>query len=195
MTELKQVYQAADGTVFNSKREAEDHQRRPQQRTALMTLVEGNEELADWLLEHKSDLEENFDIGTVRRVTKSERNKLTKALEALKEEEGDNKKYAFLIEHSDDIIKSFKWPGQKRLTGDDKDAAIKEALTELVGDDNLKLADYIVAKRDDIVEAFNAGKPKREVTPQALEGLRKYQEKMKAEKEAKKAAEEAAKAE
>jgi dsDNA-binding SOS-regulon protein len=184
MSELKQVYQAEDGSTFNTKKEAEDHMRLPKVHSALMALTEANQELSDWLLGNKDNLVDVFGTGTVKRVTKAERNKLKKGLDAVVEAHTGEPKYAFLVENAAEIAKSFKWPGQKRLVGEEKDAAIKESLIELVGEDNTKLADWIVAEREKVEECFEAGKPKREVSQAAIDGLKKYQDEQKAKKAA-----------
>lgn len=192
MSEVTQKFAAPDGTLFDSKAAAQEHMRKPHIKAALMTLTQGNEELSEWLLEQRGKLSDAFGIGTVKRVTKSERNKLRKAIEAVSEaHEGENK-FAFLIEHGDDIVSTFKWPGQKRLKPEEKEAAIKEALVDMVGDDNAEVAEWITANADAIEEAYEAGKPKREPSPKAMEGLAKYQAKRKAEKEAAEAAKAAA---
>jgi len=184
MSEVKPVFQAADGTLFNTKAEAVDHGRAPKIRAALMTATAGNEELSDWLLEKKEELAQIFGTGTVKRVTKSERNKLTKALEAVVEQHKDEPKFAFLVAHYEDVAKSFKWPGQKRLDADEKAAAIKELLVEMLGPDNVEAADWVAQNAATIEAAFEAGKVKREVSPQAKEGLALHRAKVKAEKEA-----------
>jgi len=184
MTELKQVYQAADGTTFNTKKEAEDYQRGPQIRAALMTATEGNEELSDWLLDQKAVLSDVFGIGTVRRVKKTERNKLKKALEAVSEAHPNEPKFAFLVENAEAIAETFKWPGQKRLDSDEKQAAVQEKLVELLGDDNKEAAEWVAGNVEAIEKAYDAGKPKREPTAAAMEGLAKYRAKKEAEKAA-----------
>jgi len=184
MSELKQVYQAADGTTFNTKAEALDHQRAPEIRAALMTATQGNEELSQWLLDQKSELSDVFGTGTVQRVKKTERNKLAKALEAVAEAHPNEPKFRFLIENAEAITKTFKWPGQKRLDSDEKTAAIQEKLTEMLGDDNSEAAEWIAANVEAIETAYDAGKPKREPSAAAMEGLAKHRAKVKAEKEA-----------
>jgi len=183
MTELKQVYQAADGTTFNTKKEAEDYQRGPQIRAALMTATEGNEELSDWLLDQKAVLSDVFGIGTVRRVKKTERNKLKKALEAVSEAHPNEPKFAFLVENAEAIAETFKWPGQKRLDSDEKQAAVQEKLVELL-DGNKEVAEWVAGNVEAIEKAYDAGKPKREPTAAAMEGLAKYRAKKEAEKAA-----------
>ena len=183
MSELKQVFQAADGTTFDSKAEAQDYMRKPKIRAALMTATQGNEELSDWLVENKDKLQDVFGIGTVKRVTKAERNKLKKALDAVAEQHEGENKFSFLIEHADAIAKTFKWPNQKRLDADEKAAAIKSSLVEMVGEDNSEVAEWIASNVETIEEAYEAGKPKREPSPKAMEALAAYQAKRKAEKE------------
>jgi len=184
MSALKQVYQAADGTVFNTKSEALDHQRAPEIRAALMTATQGNEELSQWLLENKSDISECFGIGTVRRVTKVERNKLRKALEAVVEAHQGEPKFAFLVENAEAVAKTFKWPDQKRLDSEEKAAAVKESLVELMGEKNRDAAEWVADNASAVEEAYDAGKPKHTPSPAAMEGLARHRAKLKAAKEA-----------
>jgi hypothetical protein len=127
--ELRQVFTTPDGAQFDTKAEAMDYLRRPKILAALKALTAGNEELAEWLLENQETVECAFDTGTIRRVTKSEYAKLDKALEALKEIEG-NAKIAFLQEHTAAIRESFRWPSVKRMNDEEKLAAAHTTLTE-----------------------------------------------------------------
>jgi dsDNA-binding SOS-regulon protein len=186
--ELKQVFMAEDGTTFNSKAEAVEYMRRPQIKAALMTLTEGNEELSDWLAANHEDIEGCFSVGTVKRVTKVERNKLRKGFEKLAELHEGEPVFAFMLEHAEAIVEGFKWPNQRRLQGEDKAAAIAEALSQLT-DGNDELVAWIVANEEQLKEAFAAGKPKREVPEKARKALEEYRAKKAAEKAAAEAAE------
>jgi dsDNA-binding SOS-regulon protein len=189
--ELKQVFMAEDGTTFNSKAEAVEYMRRPQIKAALMTFTEGNEELSDWLAANHEDIEGCFSVGTVKRVTKAERNKLRKGFEKLAELHEGEPVFAFMLEHAEAIVEGFKWPNQRRLQGEDKAAAIAEALSQLT-DGNDELVAWIAANEEQLKEAFAAGKPKREVPEKARKALEEYRAKKAAEKAAAEAAAEAA---
>jgi hypothetical protein len=174
-----------DGKVFSTKAEAMNYIRRPKIKAALMELTKNNEALSDFLLDNQDEVEGALDTGTVRRVTKVERNNLAKAIShALTIGAGD-KKLAFLEENQDAIIESFRWPSVKRLLGEDKTAAQVEALTTL--SDNPELAAWVVANQEAVLESFKAGVEKREVNPAAAEGLAAYRAKKAAEKAAKEA--------
>lgn len=171
MSELKQVFQAADGTIFNSKAEADDYIRRPKILEAMMKITSNNEELSNWLMDSQELVSDAFDVGTIKRVTKSERKQLDKALEAIKES-GDNA-FKFVIDNAGAIADSFRWPTVKRLKDDEKATVIKTTLMGATSD-NEELSEWIIANKDAILEAYQAGKEKRKVSPKAQEGLATY---------------------
>lgn len=181
--EIAQVF-SVNGINFATKAEAQDYLRRPLITAALSKLTgKGNESLVDWLIENQEVVETAFESGTVKRVTKSETAKLTKALDAIVES-GD-KAFAFVIDNVDAIKDSFRWPSVKRMTDEEKALAAHNTLTAAAG--NEELAEWIIKNKDAVIEAFKAGITKREVSPKASEALAKYR----AEKAAEKAALEA----
>ena len=180
--EFKQVFATPDGKIFETKAEAENHLRMPKIREALVKATGGPDELADWLIAHRESVEMAFETGTIRRVTKVEHNKLAKALEALKEIEG-NTKIAFLQEHTGAILDSFRWPSVKRMDDAEKATAAKNTLVA-ASEGNEELADWILANKDAVLASYEAGKVKREVNPKATEALAAYRAKKAAEKAA-----------
>jgi hypothetical protein len=181
MSELKQVWAAADGTTFDSKAEAQNHQRRPLIIAALKKTVGDNDELAGWLIDQRETVEDAFDAGTIKRVTKSETAKLGKALEALKEL-GD-KRFAFITDNAEAVQLSFRWPSVKRMTDEEKATAARTALLA-ASDGNEELTDYVIEHKDAIFAAFDAGVEKRTVNPKAAEALAAYRATKAAEKAA-----------
>jgi hypothetical protein len=193
--ELKQVYATPDGMQFDTKAEALDHLRRPKIEAALNEITGNNEELTAWLMDNRETVESAFDVGTVRRVTKSERNKLAKAFDKL-EEDGLEGPAAYLLETimvdgveyviKDILVDSFKWPAQKRLDDEAKKASAKEILLKESGNEDL--SDWATENQAAILEAYEAGKEKRQVSPKAQEALAAYRAKKAAEKAAAEAA-------
>ena len=181
MSELKQVFVAPDGTMFDTKKEAQDHLRLPKITEALLKATSNNKELTDWLIKNQDSVEAAFDTGTIRRVTKSEQKKLDKALEALKEV-GDHR-VAFLVENADAISDSFRWPSVKRMDDAEKTTAAKNSLVALAEREDV--AEWILANKEAILAAYEAGVEKRAVSPKATEALAAYRAKMAAEKAAK----------
>mgnify|MGYP003572441815 CR=1 FL=1 len=187
--ELKQVFETPDGQRFETKAEAVDHMRKPKIKEALMKVTDNNEDLADWLLEQQETVEGAFDTGTIRRVTKGERKKLTAALEYAATLE--DKKLAFIVDNMDAIAETFRWPTVKRMSDEEKAVAAKNTLVS-ASDGNEELATWAIANKDEILEAFEAGKVKRQVSPKAQEALAAYRAKKAAEKAEKEAAAEKA---
>ena len=181
---LKQLFQTPDGQNFDSKADAERHMRKPAIMAALLAVAGGDRTLADSLYEHEEALRDALDAGTIRRVSKSERAALAKALEAV--EKADNVAFKFLSEHKDAILESFRWPVQSRLKADEKAAAQAKAVADIFGGRE-DAAGWVIQENDKIAAAFNAGKPERLVSPAATEGLAQYQA-MKAAEKAMKAA-------
>lgn len=186
MEDIKQVYAAPDGTQFATKAEAVDYMRRPKIKEALSKVIEGNDDLVDWLIENQADVTDAFSTGQIRRVSKSDKAKLTKALEAVVEN-GDAK-FKFLIENKDDMIAGFRWPSVTRMSDEEKASATKQELTVLA-DGNEELADFVIANKTPIFEAYEAGKVKRVINPKAQEGLAKWREEQAAQKAAAEAGE------
>lgn len=180
--ELRQVFTTPDGKTFDTKAEALNYLRKPKIQEAMKKVTGGNAELADWLVEHQETVEMAFETGTIRRVTKSEHNKLSKALEALKEIQG-NAKIAFLQENTGAILDSFRWPSVKRMDETEKTTAARNSLVA-ASEGNEELADWVVANKDAVLEAYSAGVEKRQVNPKAAEALAAYRAKKAAEKAA-----------
>jgi hypothetical protein len=181
-----------DGKIFDTNAEAQDYVRRPKIKTALLAVTANKAELADWLLENREAVEVAFEAGTIKRVTKSEKKKLEKACEALKELPHDPKT-AFLIENLDAVKDSFRWPSVTRMNDEEKIAAAQKALLDTSEGDTALVA-WIIANKDAVLAAYKAGIEPRVVSEKATSGLAVYREKRAAEKAAKHAAEEAAKA-
>ena len=148
---------------------------------ALNTLTGNNADLVNFLIANQDEIEGAFEIGTIQRVTKSERKKLTSALEHAKSL--NDPKLAFLVDNSEAIADSFRWPKTARMDDAAKSAAILEALTTLANG-NAQVAGWIVANKDALFEGFNAGVQKRTVNPAAANALAEYRAKKAAEKAA-----------
>lgn len=163
--------------VFDTRAEAQDYLRRPKIKAALANVTGGNAELSDWLIAHQEKVEAAFESGTIRRVTKSEHNKLAKALEELKEKLPKN----FVSENAGAVLDSFRWPAVKRMSEEEKATLAKNTLV-VTAEGNAELADWIIAHKDAILEAYQAGVEKRQVNPKAAEALAAYRAKKAAEK-------------
>lgn len=183
MEQLRQVYMTPDGEKFATKAEAMDHLRRPQIKAALANVTSGNPQLSEWLLEHQESIESAFEIGTVKRVSKSEKKQLRKALDELLEI--DNPRLKFLQDNADAVFDSFRWPKVQRMDDEQKAIAARNSIAAL-DDADEELAEWVLANKDAILEAYTAGKPKRKVSPKAAEALAAYraeQARLKAEQE------------
>ena len=186
LADIKQTFTTPDGVVHNSKKEAEEHLRRPAILAALLPLTgdgADGQELANWLLTNREEVENAFDVGTIRRVTKSERNQLAKAMEHLVEAYGADKKLSFLVENKETVVDSFRWPTQQRMAPEEKAVATRNSIQTIEGGTE-ELANWVVENKEAILAAFEAGKIKREVPAAAAAGLAAYQERRKAEKAA-----------
>ena len=64
-----------DGKVFATKSEAVDYIRLPAVTAALLGVASGDQALADFLLQNEDEIQNAFETGTIRRVTKAERKK------------------------------------------------------------------------------------------------------------------------
>jgi hypothetical protein len=191
--EFKQVFMTADGKTFDTKAEMMDYYRQPKIREALLVLANKNAEVAEWLLNNQDGIENAFDTGTIRRVSKAEKAKLVKELAKLVSNFAED--LPFLAEHSDAVADSFRWPTVSRLSAEEKALAVKNTLLKMTadgnGEGNVELSDWIIEHKDAIIEAYGAGKEQRDISQKALDGLAEYRAKRAAEK----AEEEAAKAE
>jgi hypothetical protein len=182
----------ADGTMWDTEKEAKDHLRMPKIKAALEVLTKNNSGMVEWIMKNQEAIESSFETGTIKRVTKAEFKKLENALKAIVE--AADPKAQFVIDNAAAIQDSFRWPAVKRLTAEEKDSAVKLTLVKLTideatGESNDKLADWLLANKDAMLECFQAGVEKREVSAKATEGLAAYREKKAAEKAAKLAAE------
>lgn len=185
---FKQVFEAPDGTRFETKAEVIDYMRKPKVLAALSAITNSQAELNEWIYEKQEFLENVFSTGTIQRVTKSERKSIEKAFEALKEIANLPKACNFLVENAGAFQESFRWPAVKRMKDEEKDKLIYDSIFAAT-ENNKDLTEWIIAQKLAIFEAFEAGKIKREVSPKATEGLANYR----AQKAAEKAAAEAAK--
>jgi hypothetical protein len=175
--------------VFDTKAEATDFLRLPKVKEAFEKLTDNNEILVAWLMENEDNVMDAFETGSIKRVTKADRKKLSKALDSLS---ADDKTVAFLVENKAEILSSFRWPSVKRLSPEERAVAITEALTALTGG-NEGLVAWLATNEEAIGLAYEAGKITREVNPKAMAALAAMREKKQAEKAARLAAEEAAK--
>lgn len=179
--ELRQVFTTPDGKTFETKKEALDYLRRPKIKEAMNKVTGGNGELTDWLVDHQEQVEIAFETGTIRRVTKSEHNKLAKALEAIIE--ANNPKFAFVADNKGAILDSFRWPSVKRMDETEKATAARNSLVA-ASEGNEELADWVLANKEAILSAYGAGIEKKQVNPKAAEALAAYRAKKAAEKAA-----------
>lgn len=175
--------------VFDTKAEATDFLRLPKVKEAFEKLTDNNEILVAWLMENEDNVMDAFETGSIKRVTKADRKKLSKALDSLS---ADDKTVAFLVENKAEILSSFCWPSVKRFSPEERAVAITEALTALTGG-NEGLVAWLATNEEAIGLAYEAGKITREVNPKAMAALAAMREKKQAEKAARLAAEEAAK--
>lgn len=189
MEQLKQVILAPDGTQFETMAEAKTYLRRPKIKEALLKLTKYDEKVAAWLLDNQETVENAFETGVIRRVSKSERNKLEKALNAIVE--AANPKFAFVAENADTIKEVFRWPTIKRLTPEEKDGAIRRTLMNATENEEA-FVQWIIDRKEEILECYKAGIEKREVNPKAASALAAYRERKAAEKAAAEAAGKAA---
>jgi len=181
MSELKQVFETPDGKVFDSKAEALDHLRRPKILDAMHRITDGNVQLSEWLVDNQDTVTSAFGMGTIRRVSKSERNRLIKALDAI--EAAGDPKFAFVVDNKDAVLESFRWPKVKRMTDGEKAVAVKNTI-KAASDGNADLADWVIKNEERVLEAYDAGKEKRSVSPKAQASLAAYRAGKAAEKEA-----------
>lgn len=189
---LVQKFVCEDGTQFDTKAEAVDYLRKPLIMAALGKVNGNNKELTDWLYKNQEGIESAFESTRIQRVTKSEKNQLSKALEAVAA--AGDKAYAFITNNKEAVLESFRWPSVKRGTEEEQAATIRDGFMALTGE-NAELTDWIIANKDALLEAYEAGIVKREVNPKAADALAAYREKQaarKVEKEAAVAADKAA---
>ena len=182
---LKTGYQTPDGKLFDTKAEAMDYMRKPQIVAALNKLNGNNAELTDWLHANQEAIETTFESTKIRRVTKSEKKQLDKALAAIAA--AGDKAFAFVTDNLAAVSESFRWPSVKRGTEEEQAATIRAGFMALTSE-NVELVDWIIGNKDALLEAFQAGVIKREVNPKAADALAAYRAKKAAEKAEKEAA-------
>lgn len=180
--ELRSVIVTPDGKQFDTKAEALDYLRRPKILAALGKLEGVSQELSNWLLDNREQVEMAFETGTIRRVSKSEMKKLKDAMDHIKTLLANDKKAAFVVENADAVIDSFRWPSVKRMDEAEKATAARNTLVA-ASNGNESLADWIVANKAAILEAYEAGVEKRAVNPKAQEALAAYRAEKAKEKE------------
>lgn len=185
-SDIRQKFEV-NGQFFDTKAEAQDFLRRPKIKTALLAVTAGKAELTDWLIDNRETVEMSFEVGTIRRVTKSEKKKLEKALEALVEGFSHEPKLSFLVDNVGAIKESFRWPSVTRMSEEAKVTAARNSLVAAT-EGREDVAEWIIANKEAILAAYAAGIEKREVSPKATEGLNAYRAKKAAEKAAKEAA-------
>lgn len=187
---IQQGFMTPDGKVFATKSEAVDHIRRPLKTEALLKIAGAdNGELVEWLIDNQESIEATFESTKIRRVTKSEKKQLEKALEAVKA--AGDKAFGFIIENAEAIADSFRWPSVKRGTEEEQAATIKAGFMVMT-ENNSDLSDWIIANKEAVLEAYQAGVVKKQLAPNAAKGLAEYQAKKRAEKAAAEAAKAAA---
>lgn len=169
-SQIKSGFVTPDGKVFATAAEARDYLRKPLVEKALKGVAGGDANLTKFLQENEDEIQKAFEVGTVSRVTKSERNKLTKALDYICEAMKLDAKAKFVTDNAAAIKESFRWPAVKRMNDEEKTAATKEMLTKLA-DENA--ANWIIKNKDAILNAYQAGVEKR--APPANSGLAEYQ--------------------
>lgn len=172
-----------DGKIFDTKQAAQDYVRLPKIKAALTKLTNNNTELVEWLIANQETVEIAFEVGTIRRVTKSESNKLAKAVAELKKLTGQEYKgIAFLVENADAVTDSFRWPSVKRMTAEEKTVAARNTLVA-ASEGREDLAEWIITNEAAVMEAYKAGIEKREVNPAASSALEDYRKKQAALKQ------------
>ena len=189
LTAPVQAFVAADGTVFtgpDAKQKAIDHMRLPLITSAFMTLAKGNKEMTEYLIANEDEVVSAFETGTIKLVTKKERQPLEDALK--KVVEVANPDFKFINDHSEAILESFRWPTVKRMSEEEKALAARNSLMALTNG-NVELVDWILANKEGVMEAYEAGKVKRAVSDAGIKALEEYRAKKAAEKAALAAAE------
>lgn len=177
--QFRQVIVLEDGSQFDSIAEAKAYLRKPAIKKAMLDLTEGREDLATWLVENQETVEMAFEVGTIRRVSKSEANKLAAALDHIAVIMANDKKAAFVVENIGAIKDSFRWPTVKRMDQAEKAAVTKRTLAAAT--ENEELAEWLVANKEAVLEAYQAGIVKREMPQKTLDALAEYKKRKAAE--------------
>ena len=177
MSEVKQAF-IIDGKIFDTKAEALDYVRRPKIKAALFPLTK-DEELTEWLINNQDAVSDSFETGTIRRVSKGDKAKLEKALNAIENVSGAE----FVYENRQAVMDSFRWPTQKRLNDEEKNEAIRTALSA-IPETNEQLVQWIMDNRAEVLAAYEAGIEKRPPSEKAMDALAAYRARKAAEKAA-----------
>jgi hypothetical protein len=155
--------------AFENKAEADMYVRRPLI-TAALTALGAAADLVTWLIDNSDTVQNAFSNDTIKRVTKAEKAKLKEGLDTIKLL--DDKRLSFLADHADAILTSFKWPTVKKMSDEESLLATRNTLmAELNNED---VVGWIIAHKADVLKAFEEGVIKREVAPQATQGLNTY---------------------
>jgi hypothetical protein len=179
-----------DGKFFATKAEANDFVARPKKVAALNKIKGSNTELVGFLIDHQDDLEGAFESGKSRRVLKTERNKLSRALKYIADTLKDDHRAAMVLDNVEQIAASFKWPAVKKMEEAEQAATVNTSILAIV-DGNQEVATWVIANKDAILEGFEAGVEKRVVSEKTMNALAAAREKLaaaKAERLAKEAA-------
>lgn len=179
--ELSQVYKTPDGAEFTNKQDALNHMRRPKISEAMLKISGANAGLVDWLLDNQESVENAFDVGTIRRVTKADAKKLAASLAALVEVAKGNPKLSFLAENAGAVQDSFRWPAVKRMDEAEKATAARNSLLAST-EGNEQMTGWIILNKDAIMAAYEAGVEKRQVNDKATQALAEYRARMAAER-------------
>ena len=177
---LETVVKTPDGQIFATKAEALAHMRRPKILEALKDLTKNNTDLMDWLVDNQETVENAFEVGTIKRITKAEQKKIDAAYEAMAE--SGNKVFDIFVNNRDKF--SIKYKPVKRLKDEEKIAAARNTIMA-ASDNQEKLADWVIANEAAVLEAYKAGIEKKKVSPKTQLSLEAYQEGQKAKKAAK----------
>ena len=155
--------------LFATAAEAREFMRLPQVKAALSALVKGDPAFAEFLLTNQDEIENAFEVGTIARVTKAERNKLNKAFDYIAEALKGDLKAKFVVDNIEAAKDSFRWPAVKRLKEEEKAAATMSALAALADE---TVAQWLVTNKDALLAAYSAGVEKR--APPPGNGLAEY---------------------
>lgn len=158
-----------NGQLFKTAKEASDFARRPQVEAAMLVLANNDADFAKFLVDNEDEIEAAFEVGTIARVTKSERTKLEKACDYIAETLKDDSKAAFVVANIQAVKDSFRWPAVKRLKPEEKAAAALEALAKLADE---SVAQWLITNQEAVLAAYETGVEKRQAP--AGSGLQDY---------------------
>jgi hypothetical protein len=181
---MLQIFQTKDGKHFSDKAEAARHEeelRKPLVVEAFKAFTD-NADLIQWTMENYDEIGSCFETGSVKRVTKKDKQALREALDSVKDIENAE----WLTVNAEAILGSFAWPRVKRLTEEEKKAFVKKNLLNIT-ENNEEVSEWVIENKDKIDEAMEAGIEKKVMNEASLSGLQKYRAMM-AEKKAAEAA-------